>query len=476
MRARRRLRAALASVALSFATLACGPRPEAPLVPRQRAAEPAPAPVADEGAEARTEADTNEAEAKAIVNRALAVVARLRELPARGEVSGRVIGRDEMIERVKNEIRSDVPADVMEASGEMLFALGTVDEKFDYEASVLALMQSQLLGFYDPKLKTMFIGGDLAASLEDATLYHELVHALQDQHYDLGALLEYGPDRTDLLSALHALAEGDATSAMMDAVFSPKGMRAIDVPESVLNLQAALGQAFSNVQGVPPILTRSLLSPYFDGLTFTHYLRRRGGWAEVDRAWKSPPQTTEQVLHPEKFVSREPAESVSIPEPEPPFSGEPWYRDVLGEQSVRLVFEEWMPASAAAQSAADWAGDRVAVFRAGERRALVWRLRYDTGPAAERALSAFARGVLRSEHLSAQQAADTVTAEQAARAVRPGQLCRERHTRGPFAVARRGRDVVVIAGPYLRNSAGIRADGDCVSALKWAQKVLRSPP
>ena len=430
------------------------------------------APVAQDSA---ADAGASDA-ADAVVNSALEVVARLRELPPKDKVSGQIISRGEMLERVKREIQSDVPKDVMEASSELLFALGTVDEKFDYEASVLALMQSQLLGFYDPKQKTMFIGGDLGASMEDATLYHELVHALQDQHYDLGKLLKFAPDRSDALSALHALAEGDATSAMMDAVFAPKGLKAIDLPESVLNLPAALGQAFTNVEGVPPILTRSLIAPYFDGLTFTHYLRRRGGWAEVDRAWQNLPASTEQVLHPEKFVSRELPEDVAIPEAGPPFPGDVWYHDVLGEQSLRLVFEEWMPARAAGAQAADWAGDRVAVFRAGERRAVAWRIRFDTGPAAERALSAFAQGVLLGERTSGSPKPDTVTSDSAVLAVRPGQLCRERHTRGPFAVARRGREVVVTAGPYLRGPTGVRTDGDCVSALRWAQKLLSAKP
>ena len=437
---------------------------------RELAADPraAPAGPADGG--------TPGADAEAVVNEALQVVAKVRELPPRGKVRGVVITREEMLARVKKEIQSDVPADVMQASAELLFALGTVEESFDYEASVLKLMQAQLLGFYDPKLKTMFIGGDVGASMEDATLYHELVHALQDQHYDLATLLKFAPDRGDFLSALHALAEGDATSAMMDAMFAERGIRAIDLPESLLDFQTMMGQAFAGVEGVPSIITRSLLAPYFDGLTFTHFLRKKAGWAEVDRAWRNLPASTEQVLHPAKFLAREAPEVIDIPDAPPGFGTKVWYHDVMGEQSLRILFEEWMPARSASTSASDWAGDRIAVFREGERRVVAWRLRFDTELATARALAAFGRGALLPEGVPAVRKPETVTVEAAERAVKPGQLCRARHSRGPFAVAKRGRDLVVVLGPYLRNSGGVRADGDCVSANQWAQKLLAVRP
>ena len=62
----------------------------------------------------------------------------------------------------------------------------------------------------------MYLASDLQDRAADATLAHELVHALQDQYYDLGPRLSYQPEANDRESAVQALAEGDATSAMMD--------------------------------------------------------------------------------------------------------------------------------------------------------------------------------------------------------------------------------------------------------------------
>ena len=79
----------------------------------------------------------------------------------------------------------------------------------------------------------MYLASDLVDRAADATLAHELVHALQDQYYDLGSRLVYRAGANDEQSAFQALAEGDATSAMMDFMFAESGRRAIDVADDV---------------------------------------------------------------------------------------------------------------------------------------------------------------------------------------------------------------------------------------------------
>jgi len=68
-----------------------------------------------------------------------------------------------------------------------------------------------------------------------------------------------------------------------------------------------------------------------------------------------------------------------------------------------------------------------------------------------------------------------VSAGDAERATRAGQVCRERHTRGPFAVLRRGRDLAVTLGPYRRSVAGAASAADCKAALSWAAALLTQP-
>ena len=403
--------------------------------------------------------------------RALEVVGRVRELPAKHPVRGRIIGRDDMVARVKESMRKEVPFEVVEAQEEMLFALGTVPVDFDYERCLLKLVEDQLAGFYEPDDETMYLGGDLGPTARWATLAHELVHALQDQYYDLGERVEYREDGTDEQSAIHALAEGDATSAMFDFL---NGEPATEMSESALGLMFRGSAAVSSGGDVPELLKRSLVSPYIDGLGLVHWARRRGGWQAVDAIWRRPPTSTEQVLHPEKWESNEPAVAVALP-PGPATGWRVDYRDVLGEQSLRLVFEEWMPRFRAEEAAAGWGGDRVAVYSKGSAHALAWRIVFDDEAAASRAATAFARGVLSAAAPRNSANVFSVTPEEAEAALRRGAVCVERAVGGPFAVVRDARGVGVVAGPYERGVTGdtARSAGTCAGNGGWLADVAR---
>ena len=392
--------------------------------------------------------------------RALKYVSGLRELDALGPVKGRIISRDEMVERVERSLDTEIPPSVVSASGEILFALGTVPASYDYRRGLLSVMRSELLGFYEPREKTMFLGGDLHGQELDATLWHELVHALQDQHYDLGKLLVWSDDAGDWQGAVHALAEGDATSAMVDGLFAEKGMHAPDLPDSVMDLQGAL--ASGTVLQVPPIVKRSVVAPYMDGLAFVNALRRRGGWAAVAAAWKRLPTSTEQILHLDKYDARKGPNRCPRCQRCAAGPKSPVYSDVYGEETLRILFEEWMPARAAREAASGWAGDRVTTFSDGAVTSVAWHIRYDNEAAALIALHAFARGALAPEDQPLDvrgRLSEFVSAGDAERATRAGQVCRERHTRGPFAVLRRGRDLAVTLGPYRRSSDGAGPNG-----------------
>ena len=450
----------------ALALLGCSPRPEpvAPAAPASAAPPAATASAAAVDAGAPAAADQ-------VVAQAMALVERRRELESKGPVQGRTIERAEMVAFVKKQIREEIPPPVIRAQNEMLFALGVVDEGFDYEKSLLELMGSQLAGFYDPKRKAMFLARDLPPVERDATLAHELVHALQDQHYDLEKRIKFREDATDEQSAIHALAEGDATSAMLDHVLAVRGLRAVDVSDDLVALEVRGSIEMSaDAANVPTILKRSVVSPYVDGMIFVNGIRRKRGWAGVDAVWRDPPVTTEQLLHPEKFERRERAESVPLPAARAGGPSAVMYRDVLGEQSLRLLFEEWMPRRIAAESASAWAGDRVVVFQSGERFALVWHVRWDDQAAAIRGLSAFARGVARPEKAAPGEFADP---ERAKAAVKKDQACVERARSGPLAVSRSGRDVALVAGPFERRPGGAKSAGRCADALAWAGSVAR---
>jgi hypothetical protein len=411
-------------------------------------------------------------------SRTLHEVARVRELAARGPVKAETLGQDAMVSLVREQLDREVPVTAIEASTDMLFGFGIVRASFDLKQSLLDLMTAELAGFYDPVKKTLFVSQSLQGPMRVATLSHELVHALQDQHYNLRGLIAYREDASDAQTALHALAEGDATSAMMDYMLRDRGMRATDLPEDGILLQAeGVMAADPRAARVPAIIKRSVIASYADGLPFVHWARRRGGWRAVDDAWRSPPISTEQLLHPEKYVAREAALTVPVPLP-PPGSGVPVvYRDVQGEQAVRLLLEEWMPMKAARMAAGGWGGDRLAVYANDERTFVAWHIRYDDAAAAERGFQAFARGILRKAEDPPEPgtSGDWVTPAEGQRAARSGKVCQLRHSRGSFAAVRQGVGIAVVAGPFRRRGRPTAASvpgADCTTAVRWATSIV----
>jgi hypothetical protein len=397
---------------------------------------------------------------------ALGKVESFRKLRAKHAVPSRTMDRAPLIAQVEAHSKDETPPDAVRGQGELLVAFGLVPPMYDVEKGVFKLLEQQLAGYYEPADKTMYLAADLGEDDAEATLAHELVHALQDQHYDLGPQLHYQPDGGDRTAAVHALAEGDAMSAMMDFMMASSGKTALDIPEEALatqmRAQAMLSGAASDI---PMVLQTSLVAPYVDGMMFVSALRRRGGWAEVDRAWKRPPVTSEQLLHLDKYDAKEPPLAVPAPPLDALGGGfSVLFTDLFGEESMRLTFEEWGRRKAAESLSAGWGGDRASLLvrthDGVEERLATWVIRYDADACgkAKQAFSFVAKGAVKT---------GTV-------AERSTQVCRDRTDLGPIAVTWGGCDLWMVAGPFTRKTEGKpEARGTCAEIGPWMASLVK---
>ncbi|AUX48240.1 hypothetical protein SOCE26_097720 [Sorangium cellulosum] len=385
---------------------------------------------------------------------ALARVAKARGLPVRRDVPSRVLARSEILERVRAHVEREIPEGVLDHQGEALAALELIPADYDFTAGMYRLLEGRIAGFYEPEDATMYLVDDLSEDEAHETLAHELVHALQDQSFSLGTLLEFKAGDSDRLAAVHALVEGDAMSAMFDVLVGS----AFQVDESMLRKLVAMSTALSSVGDTPIVLQESLGAPYTDGFAFVQALRRTGGWPAVDAVWHALPDTTEQLLHPEKLAAREPALAVAVPTAAALGPGfRVVFDDVMGEQALRIAFAAYAHREAAIGAAAGWGGDRFVVVRRDDpedksRRelALAWRLRFDSAGDAAEAGRLIER--------------------------RFGKGCRMREALGPIAWTARGSEVAVVAGPYERRggggAGGVKAAGTCAGAKTWLAEVM----
>lgn len=373
-------------------------------------------------------------------------VREARKLPLKKELALRVLDRPDLVKNIREKVEREVPKHVMLDQGEMLKLLELVPTSYDVIEGAYELIGDNIAGYYDPDTGTMFLASDLGDSALEETLAHELVHALQDQSWALSSVSKYRAGEADRQAAMHALAEGDATSASLDVTTGDS----FRISASMLRKFLGLGTGLMS-SGVPPVLRDSLIAPYADGFELVQELRRRGGWAHVDAMWQRLPATTEQMLHLDKWASAEPA--LAMPElPSGPLVGyERSLVDVIGEQGLRITFEESSDHATAVAAAAGWGGDTFAVFRKrsadDDRVALAWRVTFDT----ER---------------DAREAADRYGA-------RWGKACKARPELGPIAWQRRGKDLALVAGPVVRKGKTVApGELDCKASATWLKAVL----
>jgi hypothetical protein len=189
---------------------------------------------------------------------------------------------------------------------------------------------------------------------------HELTHALQDQHFNLRRFEEWPKGDADAELAAHALIEGDATLAM--TLYMAKN------PLVALAFMRSLGstnQSSEQFKQAPRALRDSLVFPYQEGAEWATQVYKRGGWPMVSEAFTKLPQSTEQILHPDKYFAYEAPLKMTLPDVRS-LLGANWKRvdyDVNGEWSYYLILDEYLNASAESRrAAAGWAGDRYEIY------------------------------------------------------------------------------------------------------------------
>ena len=345
---------------------------------------------------------------------------------------------------IRASLSAEMEEDELLESRDVYIALGLLAPDVDIREVLLRVLGEQVVGYYDTKHARLVVREDVLGSVmhtgrlnpraidpSATVLVHELVHALQDQVLGLG--VSYEAERTvDEGNAFHALVEGDATLAMMVYGHDTPLER---VTSRIDILRMALDSGFSDLgdspelNRAPPIVRIPLLSAYYDGALFCATLHARRGWATVNRAYRELPASSEQVLHPERFVRGERPVPIVLPAlPELATEGFVTVAEnTIGELELRVYFD--LGVDVDEYRAADgWGGDRLRVVRDGSGTlGAIWATRWDTE-------------------------LDAIEAEAAARAVMDTVPVGERAS---FAVARVDRNVVILRAIAPELHAGI---------------------
>lgn len=272
-----------------------------------------------------------------------------------------VISREQLRENLIEDVTDEYSQAEADQDTQELWLLRLIeDPDLDLYAFQLDLLSEQVLGYYDPEMDEMFIVSDEdgLSPLAEFTLSHELVHSIQDQHYDLMEVRFYDQGDNDRDAAAVALIEGDAETAQMQYI------ETMD-PQDLLELLTEAGSLSSEVvDSAPPYLRESLYFPYEAGIEFVQTFYADGGFDAVNELFSDPPTSTEQILHPEKYSGeRDDPQEVDLSVLTDALSGgwEDLDTDSLGEFDLSVMLREnGAPDYEAA--AAGWDGGRYVYY------------------------------------------------------------------------------------------------------------------
>jgi hypothetical protein len=311
-------------------------------------------------------------------------VQAIRGLEEKKPVTPTILSPEELSEVIRTTFDQDYPP-AQVAADELLYkGLGLISADADLEAIFVDLLESQVAGLYDPVAEKLYVvskeGG--VGPVEQVYYSHEYDHALQDQHFDLEAVTDDLEDQSDRLLARQALVEGDAYQLM--TLWLQENLTAEEFAEVIRAssdpaLQAALDRT-------PKIVQAQILFSALQGTLFAQQLRLSGGWPAIDAAFGKLPESTEQILHPEKYDSGEAPVEVDLPDDLATRMGTGWslvQENTMGEHQTGI----WLGApsiAAATDGAAGWGGDRIAVLSGpSDAWAVAWQTAWDTAGEAE---------------------------------------------------------------------------------------------
>ena len=287
-----------------------------------------------------------------------------------------VRSKDQVRDFLVKKFDEESPAAELAGEESAYKLLGLLPETLDLRKFLLSVLTEQVIGYYDPASKTLYVVKGADEKTVGITITHELVHALQDQYVNLDSIQKATSDN-DRLTAAQAIIEGQAQFEQMSIMLGGSDNIALRVGgrdrirEMIRENQSSM-PVFATA---PMLIQESLLFPYLSGADFVQRFKEKQGKANI---FAAIPRSTEQILHTDAYFGKTPDEPsiVTLPKPK---GATLVYDNNMGEFGIRLfLFQHLKGEQAAARAATGWDGDRYAVVQNASGRGIVWASVWDS--------------------------------------------------------------------------------------------------
>ena len=322
-------------------------------------------------------------------------VAEIRGLEFKRSISVEHQSLDDFEVYLDAQLAKQMPEQRVKHFGKVVKKLGLYrgPEIEDLNAMIKMVMKSQAGAYYDPSTETFYVlMGDLPEMLMGGLYSHELYHGLQDQYFDLDRYVLSGAAEglnDDELMARQAVVEGEATyimtlwtmKSLLGSIPNPQMLEMtirmqsemdVDTLRSMLKSGAVadmmtdeLSASIEAMDQIPPFMIESLIGAYLKGMAFVFEIQKQG-WEKVEELYSNPPSSTEQILHPEKWLAGEDPFRLQWPD----FEGDDLFGgwevldvNTVGEVQWRIIFAEYEMKNIAKAASAGWDGDTFAVLK-----------------------------------------------------------------------------------------------------------------
>jgi len=295
-------------------------------------------------------------------------VQQVRGLQYLRPVAVDAVTHDQLVQGLEAPFGHDFPAGLLSRRTRVWQLIGVIPADVGLRDAYRSFLSGQVIGDYDPgNGQLVFLGTTELSAVERLTLAHELTHADDDQHFDLSRLDRLNAEcRGDVTTAYTSLAEGDAVEN------SVRWAQTYLSSSQLVQLEQEAAGAPNPPASVPRFIQDEQEFPYPSGQAFVEALIARGGRAAVNAAFRDPPISTEQVLHPGAYPGDLPVD-VEVPDLASKLG--PEWRDLdredMGEADISAMLHVHLDGSDSSRAAQGWGGGQYRAWSEGSSHTAV---------------------------------------------------------------------------------------------------------
>lgn len=286
--------------------------------------------------------------------------------------------RDAVAKFVMQQLTSDRGKKQIEGQSGVYRVLGLLPDTLNLGMLLQKLLEEQIIGYYDPATKVLYVVDGAPKVLLTQTVTHELVHALQDQYVAIDSI-QGQTDNADRQAAAQAILEGQAVFTQLLA--DPNAGPMLKMPGGWDRIRDAMRDAQTSMpvfSNAPRAVREGLLFPYLGGADFVRrFIEKR----PIKELLTDLPISTKQILNDAAYftgdkAARDVPTTVTLPAPS---TGTVIFSNTFGEFETRLVLVQHLKDEVLARRGAGGLdGDQFALIRLPQGDALAWASVWDT--------------------------------------------------------------------------------------------------